>query len=173
MNSATVVLTRTVYSCFQSFASPRYEAQVDVCTQLASKVEQQLQMCEDRLGTMDRTEASKRRAAHIKLSKDFRTVETTCKNIVLETRRKITTTKKLPKSVFGASEVEEEERAQMQMQLQQDVSHCISVGFAAWMIFVSFYSVFRSGSMTKLCVSVRVRFATLIEVCIKLTKSTR
>mmetsp|Transcript_29144 Transcript_29144/g.41234 ORF Transcript_29144/g.41234 Transcript_29144/m.41234 type:complete len:164 (+) Transcript_29144:392-883(+) len=85
-------------------------------------------MCEHRLATMDRTEASKRRATHIKLSKDFRTVETACKNIILDTRRKLahTATHQLPKSVFGnapgnhETTTQEEERVQMQMQLQQE-----------------------------------------------------
>jgi hypothetical protein len=62
--------------------------QVDVLKQLGDKLERQLQVQESQLESLPRTEASKKRATHIKLAKDFRRVEATFKNVQLETRRK-------------------------------------------------------------------------------------
>jgi hypothetical protein len=56
--------------------------------QLGEKLEKQLQVQESQLESLARTEASKKRATHIKLDRDFRRVEANFKNVLLETRRK-------------------------------------------------------------------------------------
>jgi len=104
----------------------QYKLQVDVVNQLGQRIEQQLQAQESAMSTMSRTEASRSRATHVKLTRDFRRVEATFKNLQLEVRRK--------KAVADAArrEREEEERGRMeemggsgqarrmQMQIEED-----------------------------------------------------
>lgn len=66
----------------------RYKVQVDVLKQLGEKLDRQLKLQESQLESLPRNEAAKKRATHIKLSRDFRRVEATFKNVQLETRRK-------------------------------------------------------------------------------------
>jgi len=64
------------------------KVQVDVVQQLGVKIEKQLRDEEIRIQSMPRTEAGRSRATHIKLSRDYRRVETNFKNILLEAKRK-------------------------------------------------------------------------------------
>jgi len=132
---------------FILFAS-RYKLQVDVVNQLGQRIEQQLQAQESAMSTMSRTEASRSRATHVKLTRDFRRVEATFKNLQLEVRRK--------KAVADAArrEREEEERGRMeemggsgqarrmQMQIEEDVSF-LKIEFFANLLFL-FSAVERS-----------------------------
>jgi len=66
----------------------QYRVQVDVVKQLGTKIEKQLQTQEIKMNSMPRSESARCRATHIKLARDYRRVETTYKNIQLETKRK-------------------------------------------------------------------------------------
>mmetsp|Transcript_8061 Transcript_8061/g.11097 ORF Transcript_8061/g.11097 Transcript_8061/m.11097 type:complete len:274 (-) Transcript_8061:425-1246(-) len=107
----------------------QYKLQVDVINQLGQKIERQLRTQENAMVSMSRSEATRSRATHMKLTKDFRRVEATFKNLQLEVRRK--------KAVADAAQREREEEEhrrlqeeggagqteserRMQMQLQQD-----------------------------------------------------
>jgi hypothetical protein len=105
---------------------------VDVLKQLGDKLETHLALQEQQLTSLPRTEAAKQRATHIKLVRDFRRVESTFKNIVLETKRnkarlgeqqqQFKTTTLIHDEIKTLDEVEED-RIQGQLQLQQQVSH--------------------------------------------------
>ena len=62
--------------------------QLDVIRQIGSKVEAQLQEHEHRMQTISRTDASKSRATHIKLTRDYHWVETKFKNTQLEAKQR-------------------------------------------------------------------------------------
>jgi len=101
----------------------QYNTQVDVLTQLGDKLETQLALQEKQLEALPRTEAAKQRATHIKLVKDFRRVESTFKNITLETRRNRA---RQSEQVKNASTDEplmtevEGDRMHLELQLQQE-----------------------------------------------------
>jgi hypothetical protein len=80
-----------------------------------------------------RPEAAKQRATWIKLNRDFRRVEALLKNMVVDTKRKINSGLNTTKQEYSKSNQnaqvelsEEDERMQLEMQLQQDVSEFIS-----------------------------------------------
>mmetsp|Transcript_48405 Transcript_48405/g.58593 ORF Transcript_48405/g.58593 Transcript_48405/m.58593 type:complete len:270 (+) Transcript_48405:126-935(+) len=66
----------------------QFKVQVDVIRQLGSKIEKQLRDQEISIESMPRSDAARSRATHVKLTKDFRRVETAFKNLQLEARRK-------------------------------------------------------------------------------------
>lgn len=66
----------------------RCKVQVGVINELGSKIEKHLRNLELNMASMSRTEASRCRATHVKLTRDFRTIETKFKKLQLETRRK-------------------------------------------------------------------------------------
>mmetsp|Transcript_24681 Transcript_24681/g.36236 ORF Transcript_24681/g.36236 Transcript_24681/m.36236 type:complete len:260 (+) Transcript_24681:37-816(+) len=103
----------------------QYEVQLDVLNQLGEKLEIQLKEQERQLESLPRTEAAKKRATFVKLSRDFRRVENTFKTIKLETRERrarIEEAKRHAATRAAGTSVNagEEERLAMQMQLQQD-----------------------------------------------------
>ena len=106
----------------------RYSVQVEVLKELGGKLEANLQLQETQLNQTPRTEAAKRRATLIKLNRDFRRVEAVFKNLVLDTRRQNVPLKDRkqnhyqPDSGAGTDISEEEQRMQLELQLQQDVS---------------------------------------------------
>ena len=106
----------------------RYGVQIDVLKQLGGKLETNLKLQETQLNQTPRTEAAKRRATLIKLNRDFRRVEAVFKNLVLDSRRQNVPLKAKkqnhyqPDSGAGGEISEEEQRMQLELQLQQDVS---------------------------------------------------
>lgn len=74
----------------------RFRVQVGVVNELGSKIDSQLRSLESKLFSangnlatnMSRTEAAQYRATHVKLTRDFRSVETKCKKLLLEAKRK-------------------------------------------------------------------------------------
>lgn len=66
----------------------QYKVQVGVVNELGSKIEQSLRSIETSMSTMTRTEAARCRATHVKLTRDFRSVEAKFKKLLLESRRK-------------------------------------------------------------------------------------
>ncbi|KAI2491187.1 hypothetical protein MHU86_23382 [Fragilaria crotonensis] len=105
----------------------QYSVQVDVLKQLGGKLESNLKLQETQLNQTPRTEAAKRRATLIKLNRDFRRVEAVFKNLMLDTRRQNVPLKDRqqnhyqPDSGAGADISEEEQRMQLELQLQQDL----------------------------------------------------
>mmetsp|Transcript_19963 Transcript_19963/g.34099 ORF Transcript_19963/g.34099 Transcript_19963/m.34099 type:complete len:253 (-) Transcript_19963:191-949(-) len=102
----------------------QYDVQVDVLKQLGSKLEAQLKEQEADLATVPRDQAARRRATQIKLSRDYQRVEVTFKNLVLETRRKRARVNESKKQALSGSsttdDAMEEERIELELQLQQD-----------------------------------------------------
>ena len=109
----------------------RYNAQVDVLQQLGGKLETSLRQQETQLNQTPRTEAAKRRATLIKLNRDFRRIEGVFKNMVLDTKRQKTLVPDQQKRQYhhdigaGVEQTEEEQRMQLELQLQQDVSSAL------------------------------------------------
>lgn len=66
----------------------QYTLQIDVIAQLGSRIESQLSAADDRLAKMSRTEAAACRTTHVKLHRDYRMVEQTFKNVLLDVRKK-------------------------------------------------------------------------------------
>lgn len=94
--------------------------------QLGEKLEKQLQVQESQLESLPRTEASKKRATHIKLARDFRRVEANFKNVQLETRRKRARLQEERLQTEQQSNIEQDDELQRQLQ-QEDVRIVISV----------------------------------------------
>lgn len=94
--------------------------------QLGDKLETNLRAQEMQLDQVPREQAAKRRATLVKLSRDFRKIEGACKNLMLETRRKKARLAEQKKQAqFAATQgqlPEEEQRIQLELQLQQEVS---------------------------------------------------
>jgi len=63
-------------------------AQLDVLNTLGGRIDQQLRAQEGRIQRMSRTEAARCRATHVKLTRDFRRVETTYQKMKLEIKQK-------------------------------------------------------------------------------------
>jgi hypothetical protein len=104
----------------------RFNTQVDVLKQLGDKLETQLELQEQQLQALPRTEAAKRRATHMKLVRDFRRVEATFKNIVLETRRnraRFGEQANLSRTEDVVKTADNDDRMQFELQLQQEVNH--------------------------------------------------
>jgi len=66
----------------------QYKVQTDVIREIGAKIESQLAQQEKHMETMTRTDASKGRATHVKLTRDYRWVETKFKNIQLECKQR-------------------------------------------------------------------------------------
>lgn len=66
----------------------QFKVQTDVIRQIGSKIELQLSQQEKLMESMTRTDASKSRATHVKLTRDYRWVETKFKNIQLECKQR-------------------------------------------------------------------------------------
>lgn len=100
---------------------------MDVLKQLGEKLEKQLQQQEAQLESLPRNEAAKKRATHIKLSRDFRRVEATFKNVQLETRRKRARIQEQRIQAEQQSRVDGGEADhELQQQLEQeDVRSCV------------------------------------------------
>lgn len=102
------------------------KAQVDVIRQLGSKIEKQLHEQERGMQVLPRDDAPRGRATHIKLTRDYRRVETTFKNILLESTRR----RNVANSHMRVLEEEKQRKTfeknlegdstKMQMQLQDD-----------------------------------------------------
>lgn len=84
----THTITFYIYIYIYIYIFYRYKVQVHVLRQLGDKLNQLLEKQEQLLETLPRSEHAKKRATHIKLARDFRRVETTFKNIQLDTKRK-------------------------------------------------------------------------------------
>ena len=65
----------------------RFKVQLDVIRQLGQNIESLLGEQEQKMETLSRTDASKSRSTHIKLTRDYRWVETKFKNLQLEARQ--------------------------------------------------------------------------------------
>jgi t-SNARE complex subunit (syntaxin) len=103
----------------------QYKVQVDVLQQLGGKLEGQLRVQEGRLQSVGRTDAAKLRATHIKLTRDFKTVEVTFKNIQSEYRRRrarVADQQNQAEQQQQSKVPEDVDEAQvaMQLQMQQD-----------------------------------------------------
>lgn len=107
----------------------QFDVQVDVLNQLGQRLENTLRRLEtDEQG--DRTEAAKRRATLIKLGRDYRRIETSYKNILLEAKQKKArlltykqsqNTSSLNQSQKRGTSEEEEEQISLHLQMQQDL----------------------------------------------------
>jgi len=86
--------------------------------QLGEKLEKQLRVQESQLESLPRNEAAKKRATHTKLSRDFRRVEATFKNVQLETRRKRARLHEQRVQAEQQSRVEGEPESELQQQLE-------------------------------------------------------
>lgn len=128
-------MTRIITSCSPPRLSVRYRVQVDVLKQLGDKLERQLQVQESQLESLPRTEASKKRATHIKLAKDFRRVEATFKNVQLETRRKRARLQEERAQAGQQSHVEQDDELQKQL-VQEDVRIYIIYIHESFSLFV-------------------------------------
>jgi len=110
----------------------RYDVQADVLLQLGDKLETNLQAQEMQLEQMPREQAAKRRATLVKLNRDFRKIEAVYKNLVLDARRKrayqAQHKQPIAHNVPMSDMSQEEQRIQLELQLQQDVSSCWTGG---------------------------------------------
>ena len=97
---------------------------------LGEKLTKQLQTQEKQLASLPRSEAARRRATHVKLTRDFHRVEQTFKNVQLDTKRKrarlAEERSRMDKETLAAQTETTEEEA-LQLQLQQDVSTMLGV----------------------------------------------
>ncbi len=84
----------------------QYTLQIDVITQLGSRIETQLSAADKRLGQMSRVEAAGCRTTHVKLNRDYRMVEQKFKNVMLDVRKK----KSLKEARVRERRMEEERR---------------------------------------------------------------
>lgn len=106
----------------------RCKVQVGVINELGSKIEKHLRNLELNMASMSRTEASRCRATHVKLTRDFRTIETKFKKLQLETRRKrdFIEAQRRDKEDENKRRNEQEQFGQeamrYQLQMQEDVS---------------------------------------------------
>lgn len=66
----------------------QHKVQVGVINELGAKIEKNLRSLEISMSSMTRTDAARCRATHVKLNRDFRSVETKFKKLQLEARRK-------------------------------------------------------------------------------------
>lgn len=100
-----------------SVTEKQFNVQADVIRQLGSKIEVQLMEKEQSIASMSRTDASRSRATHTKLTRDYRQVETTFKHLLLEAKRK--------RSILEAQirqEAEEEQRKQFEEGIDNDTA---------------------------------------------------
>jgi hypothetical protein len=99
--------------------------QVDVLKQLGEKLNSRLKLQEEQLESLSRNEAAKKRATQVKLSRDFRRVEASFKNIQLEVRRKRAQLHQAQIQAQQTQQVLPQDQAEFQQQLQlEDVRVC-------------------------------------------------
>ena len=92
---------------------------MDVLKQLGDKLNSRLKIQEEQLESLSRNEAAKKRATHVnKLSRDFRRVEASFKNIQLEVRRKRAQIQQAQIQAQQRQQVLPQEQAELQQQLQ-------------------------------------------------------
>lgn len=106
----------------------RLNCQVDVISQLGGRIDQQLRAQETRIQRMSRTDASRNRATHVKLTRDFRRVEATFNKLKLELkqRRGLVEARRAQEEDerrFAAEASSSEQAMRLEMQLQEDVSN--------------------------------------------------
>lgn len=99
--------------------------QVDVISQLGGRIDQQLRAQETRIQRMSRTDASRNRATHVKLTRDFRRVEATFNKLKLELkqRRGLVEARRAQEEDerrFAAEASSSEQAMRLEMQLQED-----------------------------------------------------
>jgi len=104
----------------------QFKVQLDVIHQLGNKIETKLQQQEQSLHSMSRTEASRNRATHIKLTRDYHWVQTKFKNLQLEARQIRSNIEARRRAELQDRERREfvegidEDNQRLQMQLQDD-----------------------------------------------------
>ncbi|KAL7434365.1 hypothetical protein ACHAXH_003883 [Discostella pseudostelligera] len=115
-----------------SILQTQYNLQVDVLHQLSHRIEDQLRSHETRLASLPRNEASTLRTTHIKLNRDYRSVEQQFKNLCLDVKRKRSMAEVMQresariddenrgKSQGGEGSSAEESGMRWQMQIQED-----------------------------------------------------
>jgi hypothetical protein len=91
---------------------------VDVLKQLGEKLNSRLKLQEEQLESLSRNEAAKKRATQVKLSRDFRRVEASFKNIQLEVRRKRAQLHQAQIQAQQTQQVLPQDQAEYQQQLQ-------------------------------------------------------
>jgi AraC-like DNA-binding protein len=127
---------------FALFFVHRFQLQVEVLQQLSFRLESLFREEEVSFEQMPRTEAARRRATYVKLSRDYQRVQAQAKNFMLEekTRRsqqqrqrqqqqqlRVTTTAQtshMNPSLFSTTTttLDPEQQVLLQLQIQQDVS---------------------------------------------------
>jgi hypothetical protein len=102
----------------------QYAVQRDVVTQLQNRIERQLREAEVELASIqDRAEATQARNAHIKMTRDFRTMESVYKNLILTVRQRqhlLNTQREYQRQQEQAAIEEQESQQSMMLQLQRD-----------------------------------------------------
>lgn len=104
----------------------QYKLQIDVIAQLGSKILSQLDSQSQLLDKMTRTDAAKRRATQQKLTRDYRLVETTYKNLKLEYTKRRHDLDRKRREILEEQERRNfedglgEDNARLQMQLRED-----------------------------------------------------
>jgi len=104
----------------------QYKLQIDVIAQLGSKILSQLDSQSQLMEQMTRTDAAKRRATHQKLTRDYRLVETTYKNLKLEYTKRRHDLDRKRREILEEQERRNfkeglgEDNARLQMELRED-----------------------------------------------------
>jgi hypothetical protein len=115
----------------QSKSLNRYTLQLEVITQLSTKIETQISTLEKHLSTVPRSTATTQRATHVKLVRDYRLVEQQYKNVCLDVRRRRGVAEGKRREMVmeeerrrNGEQVERDGEVEVrrQMQIQQDVS---------------------------------------------------
>lgn len=102
----------------------QYSVQRDVVTQLRNRIERQLREAELELASIqDRAEATQARNAHIKMTRDFRSMESVYKNLILTVKQRqhlVNTHREYQRQQEQAAVEEQESQQRMMLQLQRD-----------------------------------------------------
>jgi len=93
----------------------QFKVQLDVIRQLGQNIESLLGEQEQKMETLSRTDASKSRSTHIKLTRDYRWVETKFKNLQLEARQSWNSLE-----MRRAAELEDSNRRQFEQGINAD-----------------------------------------------------
>lgn len=109
------LLTSHLNNYMRSLLMGRYKVQLDVIRQLGQKIESHLQEKESKFESMSRTDASKSRSTHIKLTRDYRWVETKFKNLQLEAKQS-----RNRSEMQRAAELEDSNRKQFEQGINSD-----------------------------------------------------
>lgn len=102
----------------------QYAVQRDVVTQLRNRIERQLREAELELASIqDRAEATQARNAHIKMTRDFRSMESVYKNLILTVKQRqhlVNTQREYQRQQEQAAVEEQESQQRIMLQLQRD-----------------------------------------------------